>query len=239
MKRENADDVNVIAMSYLSKNPLLHMGMIVPIKRGTAQILYADENAVCLIETESDAYMLSASDHQASQRLIELIPPDEMVTFHQEFMLEYLKARMVYSSFLENYQAVYFSHAPLPVLSDLSVQALDISHFEMVQANYEVDVGAEYLEKRIEAGELFGGHVNTRLVGFVGIHAEGSIGLLQVFKGFRGKGYGAALTANMVNYQLSRGCMPFEQIGIENSASLAIARKLGFSTSPERVFWMF
>ena len=231
--------MNKTALKYLSKNPVLHMGMIVPIKRGTAQVLYANEDAVCLVETESGAYMLSASNYQTSVRLIEIVPPEEMVTFHQEFMLEDLRARVIYSTLLENYQAVYFSHEPLPVSSILSLQAFDMSHFETVLEHYDIDVGAEYLENRIKAGELFGGYVNSQLVGFAGIHAEGSIGLLQVFKDFRGKGYGAALAAHMVNYQLSRGCVPFEQIGVGNSVSLALARNLGFSISSERMFWLF
>ena len=232
-----------IALTYLNQNPLLHMGMIVPIKRGTAQIFYEGGEGVLLKEENSSAYMISVSTHKDGMRLMEMIPKDAecdaIVTFHQEFMQNDFKAKIRHTTFLENYQAVYFSENPLPILSGITIKALDIRHFELITENYDVDVGADYLRKRIEKNELFGGYERDELVGFAGIHAEGSIGLLKVFEQHRGKGYGKTLTAYMVNHQLACGITPFMQIGTDNAASLAVARGLNFAISKERVYWMF
>lgn len=226
-------------MDYLYQNPLLHMGMIVPIERGTAQILYAQDDGVCLIETKSGAYMLSASSPRSGKKMLEYIPREGVFTFHQTFMLDDFKKKVRYSTFLENYQAVYLSKKLLTVSSDIKIEPLDISYFEVVSEAYDIDIGSDYLKKRIEDGELFGGLEDGKLIGFIGIHVEGSIGMLKVFDRYLRKGYGTALTSYAINHQISQGITPFEQIGTDNKASLAIAQKLGFSISADKVYWLF
>jgi len=227
------------ALDYLSQNPLLHMGMIVPVKRGTAQILYAAGDGVCMVETKSGAYMLSVSSLETGRMLLERLPAEGLFSFHQDFMLEDFKNKIRHSTILENYQATYLSQKPLPDLCGIQIKSLDMSYFKVIMETYDVDVGEGYLKKRLEDGELFGGFVDADMVGFIGIHAEGSIGMLKVFDPFLGRGYGTALTSHAVNHQLSQGIVPFEQIGIDNEASLAIARKLGFSISEDKVYWLF
>ena len=228
------------ALEYLQLNPLMHMDMIVPIKRDTARILHASSEGVCLQETVSGAYMISVSSRELGRSLADLIPPyAEMVTFHQAHMMEDLKAKFNHFTMLENYQAVYFSDNPLPVSCDMEIKTLDTSHFPLLMENYDVDVGADYLQNRLACGALFGGYVNDSLVGYAGIHAEGSIGLLKVFEKYRKKGYGAALMSFMVNHQLNHGVIPFAQIDVDNTASLTLMRKLGFDVSCERVYWLF
>ena len=215
------------------------MGMIVPIKRGTAQVLYAAEDGVCLKEIKSGAYMISVSSYETGIRLMNLLPEEGLFSFHQTFMLDSFKDRVRFSTLMENYQAVYFSTDFLPVDCNIAIQPLTISDYEVVMQNYEVDVGTDYIMKRLEEGELFGCYINTVLTGFIGTHAEGSIGLLKVFNQHRRNGYGSALTAFMVNRQLSQGVVPFEQIDINNNSSLKLARKLGFTLSTDHVYWVF
>ncbi|NSB14708.1 hypothetical protein [Clostridium beijerinckii] len=52
------------AIKYLIKNPLLHMGMIEPIRRDTAEILYAEIDGVLIKEQESNAYMISVDNFE-------------------------------------------------------------------------------------------------------------------------------------------------------------------------------
>ena len=227
------------AMTYLSQAPLTHMDMIVPIKRNTAHILYAAKDGVCLKETKSGAYMLSAASHKTGTRLLDMLPYEGLFTFHQGFMLDDFKAKVRYKTFIENYQAVYFGKQLLPVMDNLSLKPLDSGHFGTIIRNYDVDVGEDYIRKLLAEGKLFGGFVESCLIGFVGIHAEGSIGLLKVFDQHLKKGYGATLLGHITNYQLTHGVTPFAQIGVDNVASLAVFRKLGFSISDDMVYWMF
>ena len=63
--------------------------------------------------------------------------------------------------------------------------------------------------------------------------------MLKVFDNHRRKGYGETLSRYMVNHQLSNDVVPYEQIGINNTASLLLAQKLGFTISTEKVYWLF
>ena len=57
-----------------------------------------------------------------------------------------------------------------------------------------------------------------RLCAFVGEHAEGSIGLLEVFEGSRRRGWGQALLAAKVAQQLDGGVVPWAEVWPENKA---------------------
>ena len=111
--------------------------------------------------------------------------------------------------------------------------------FDTLMANYDFDLGREYLIGRINAGEVFGGYINGDLIGFAGIHEEGSVGLLKVLEQFRSKGYAIALASYAANHQLSQGITPFIQISTENKPSQALAKKLGFTISKEHIYWLF
>ena len=223
----------------MSQNPLLHMDMIVPIRRGTAEILYAAEDGVCLRETKSGAYMVSVASDTTGIRLLEGLPQNELYTFHQPYMREAFQAKACDAELTENFQAVYFSKEPLPIADEVNIKPLHMGQFELVMEQYDVDMGPNYLRGRIAEGALFGGYVDGDIVGFIGTHAEGSIGMLKVFDQYCNRGYGTTLNSFMVNHQLAQGIVPFEQIKVGNQASLAVARKMGFSISTERVYWVF
>lgn len=88
------------------------------------------------------------------------------------------------------------------------------------------------LEGLVSTGDLLGGFESGGLVGFVGRHAEGSVGMLEVFPGHRRQGWGAALEAAAINLQLSRGEVPWLEVWPGNVASLALQRRLGLEVRP-------
>lgn len=49
------------AVTYLEENPLHHMDMLVPIRRGSAELIAANPRGVLLLERQSGAYMLTVS----------------------------------------------------------------------------------------------------------------------------------------------------------------------------------
>jgi len=214
------------------------MDMISPIKRGTAEVLHADEGGVLLYETKSGAYMMSVTTHEIGEVLLRNLPSDGLFVCHQDFMLDDFKAKMGQADILENYQGAYLGKELLKTPNNMDFQPLSMEDLAIVHANYDIDLGEEYLAGRIADGELFGGYENGEMIGFIGIHAEGSMGMLQVFDNHQGKGFGAGLYANVTNHQLNRGLVPFGQVNVNNSASLHIARKLGFSMGDHRVYWL-
>jgi len=232
-------DITRNALDYLSKDPLLSMGMIVPLQRNTATVLYAADDGVCLKESKSGAYMLSVACYEAGIKLLDLLPDSGLFTIHQEFLLDSVKKKVRYSTLLENYQAVYLPKDRLSDAGDLVIKPLNLSHFEIICESYDIDVGDDYLQDRLVNGDIFGGYSGDVLIGFVGIHAEGSIGLLKVFDKYLQRGYGKALIHFVVNHQLDNGITPFAQINVLNNKSLSLFRKIGFTISDGCVYWLF
>ena len=227
------------ALEYLQKDLLHNIGMIGPIKRGTAQILHVCDDGVMLRDRVSDAVMLSVSAYETGAMLLEQIPSAKLYLVHQGFMLDDLKAKVRLSDAHEDFTAVYLRGEPLPVRSDMSIVPLDVSALDLVQRNYGVKVGADYLRGRLEASALFGAFVEGELVGFGGEHEEGSLGMLVILEPYRRMGYAASLVGFGVNRQLERKLTPFSCIGVDNAASIEMHKKLGFTVSSERVWWIF
>ena len=86
---------------------------------------------------------------------------------------------------------------------------------------------------------MLGAFVDGECAGFVGFHAEGAIGMLEVLPRFRRRGIGEALLRGIVALALSRGQYAFAQVFTDNLPSLALQRKAGLAVSEEILYWLF
>ena len=83
------------------------------------------------------------------------------------------------------------------------------------------------------------GYDGERLIGFMGEHLEGSMGLLYVFPEYRHKGFGAALQRHLMARTMEEGFVPFGQVEKDNLASLRLQEKLGMTQSERLIVWMW
>lgn len=226
------------AIKYLTKNPLLHTGMFETIRRGTASILYADEDGVLLKEEKSNAYMLSVDNFDIGKELINSISECNLLLSHQEFMVDYIIDRFNLTKKLECFQAVYIAKTQLSIREELEIKQLDKCHVEIILEHYG-KLSKSELETILEDGNLFGAYKDGELLGFIGNHLEGSMGLLEIFPKFRRLGYATILESYMINHMLEKDLIPFAQVEVDNKSSLALHNKLGFSISKDSLFWMF
>lgn len=80
--------------------------------------------------------------------------------------------------------------------------------------------------------------IHDALAGFIGEHLEGSMGLLEVLPEYRSKGYGYKLETFLINHFLRLNVIPFCQVRINNSESLALQKKIGMEISELTTFWI-
>lgn len=123
---------------------------------------------------------------------------------------------------------------PLPVDAHHPIRALDESYLSQVGEEY-LPLGyatEDELRALLRVGKMLGAFDGERLVGFIGEHACGSLGMLQVLEPFRRRGWGRALMAAKVNEQLARGWTPWSETFPDNKASLSLQRSLGFRLTP-------
>lgn len=226
------------ALNYLTENSLLHMDMIEPIRRGTAQFLYADTDGVLLREQKSGAYMLSTINKEKSQELLDMISECKLIVLHQLDMIEDVVRKYNLKSQLVCVQAVYLNQNKPCVTEGIEIKPLELVYKDIILAHYD-KLSNNEIENLIESGLLYGGFKDGVLFGFVGNHLEGSIGLLEVFPRYRSRGYGRALENFIINHMLDKDLVPYAQIEIDNKKSMTLHQNFGFHISEDKLAWMY
>lgn len=226
------------ALNYLTENSLLHMDMIEPIRRGTAQFLYADTDGVLLREQKSGAYMLSTINKEKSQELLDMISECKLIVLHQLDMIEDVVRKYNLKSQLVCVQAVYLNQNKPGVTEGIEIKPLELIYKDIILAHYD-KLSNNEIENLIESGLLYGGFKDGVLFGFVGNHLEGSIGLLEVFPRYRSRGYGRALESFIINHMLVKDLVPYAQIEIDNKKSMTLHQNFGFHISEDKLAWMY
>lgn len=231
-----------IALDYLKKEKLLNIDMIESINRNTCNILYANTEAVLLLETSSDAYMLSTNNTDLAIKLTDKISKKALFVIHQQELFNIIKNKFNYVNYFECKQVAYLGKTPVDINTDnnIIIKELSNTHKKIVGSTYKSMEGdSDYTSYLIDENCMWGAFDNEELLGFIGIHCEGSIGLLEVFPQHRNKGIAQALQKHMINYTLSKKWIPFGQVFIDNKKSMNLQNKLGLSISEKSVFWLY
>lgn len=227
-------------MDYLKINPLLHMDMLESIRCGNAELLEVSEEGVLLYNPACGAYMMSAACPAAADRMIDSFKEPPIIVAHQSFYLDDLETKFGKKPNLICFQAVYLKKEPPPAAdAGFVIKKLDESHRGFIMLHYShADEVEDYLVERLRAGVVYGGYLQGQLVGFIGSHPEGSIGLLEVLPQFQRRGVARVLETFYIKLILQEGRTPFAQIEPGNTASFELHRKLGFGFSAQKIYWL-
>lgn len=253
-------ELDMECVKWLMKDKLLHMDMIELIRRGQAQILYFEKDGVLLRDKVSGLISVSVKTKETAKRVLEeyketILKQNENNTYwmfvsHHECINRVAEEIFPLRQVIRCKQAVYTRKEMLPVKKVtiplekengkkevlLEVRMLDLSHAPFVLENYESGNG-EYVTDRILHGCMYGAFADGELIGFAGIHMEGSIGMLKVLPEYRNLCVGSCLETYMINLLLEKGYTPFGQISVTNEASIALQNSLGLYFSKEYVYW--
>lgn len=237
-----------VCQELLSRDPVRYLDMTEAVRRGIGTVLYASPAAalvgiVCPEHPNTfDSYLMSCADLHAARLLCGLLPArdDFLLATHEDFYLPLLQERFGLRFFLAgaSFQAAYLG-GPLCSApeSALAVRQLTVDDLPQVAANYKLE-GEDYLRSLLAHGQLFGGFQGDAMIGFVGRHAEGSIGLLEIFPPYRRQGFATVLERYMINQELVLGHIPFGQVLTDNAPSMALQRSLGMTLSNGTICWL-
>lgn len=226
------------ALAYLERDPLSMMDMLEPVRRGQAEIKGVREDGVLLYDIPSKTYMLAAESRAAGDVLCAGVEEPYLFVAHDRENAEFFREKFGFGRAQECWPAAYLEKTPLPVPGDLDIRQLGQEHFPVVYEHYSTFSDADYVRDRIGEGVMHGAFRDGALMGFIGMHAEGSVGMLEVLPQYRRQGVAGALMACQVNWCLERGWVPFSQIYLGNDASRSLHRKMGFTISERTLFWV-
>lgn len=226
------------AREYLERDPLLYMDMLGPLDRGMVEVVSLREDGLLLYNGPGEAFMLAADSLEAGKALCAGVEAMEIATAHDGETGAFLRDQYHLPDLRGCTQAAYLEKEPLPVPPGFEIRPLGEEFFSLILENYHSFTDPEYIHKRIAAGVMYGAFQKGELLGFIGMHAEGSVGMLEVLPPYRRRGVALALMAAMANHCLERGWVPFSQIFDGNTASLELHRRLGWTLCPEKLYWV-
>jgi tRNA (guanine37-N1)-methyltransferase len=230
---------NHLIPPYLLADSLHHMDMVEAVRRDEAKIIYQNLDGVLIHHRTCGAYMMSARNAEASTHLISLMEKPEIMVVHQEFSKHQAQRKFSFTESMECFHAAYCKDSfPLLIPQTVTIKKMNGASIDLVMKHYTHIDDREYLEERLESGWFYGAFIDERLAGFVGVHGEGSIGMLLVLPEYRRKGIAHALLSFICNRFISQNMVPFAQIITTNTASLALFSKLGFSISQNPIWWL-
>lgn len=235
-------DITSRALTYLLREPNLHIDMTEAIYRGLADILYAEPDGVLLRlrapwNGSDFLYELSAATPERSTLLLEQLERTVPFVAHQEHTVAPLLAEQRYTV-QRCIQGQWPSFEPPVPDPAVEIWPLDLGDLPIVQANYALIQNPEELAQRITSGSMYGACVNDALAGFAGTHVEGTMGLLAVLEPYRRQGIGLALLRYLIRQELRRGHIPFCQIFDHNAPSLSLHQKAGMALHTQPIWWV-
>ena len=233
----------------LWKKKLLHMDMIEVIDRGTAELVYADGENICIHDKVSDTYFHTADSMEEGRKMISCVKEQTgdrigQLVLHQDFMVEPAKEEFDLYLSVACYQAVYTRREKLPVSKlyageeNLTIRPLTLAYMDQVLEHYKLVSDPDYIRQVIVSGSLFGAFLEEKLVGFVGWHKEGSMGMLEVFPEYQRRKLGKTLETYIVNLTLERGHTPYGQVVVGNERSMRLQEGMGMCFAKGLVYWM-
>ncbi len=223
------------ALAWLGRDTLSHTDMIEALRRGLGTVAAADEKGALLSVDEGNCGMLSCADAGTALRLLEGTSFPLLAIPQAEQATELCKA-LGMETWMRCRQAVYPGERP-PAFESADIRLLTEEHLDFLLANYRKE-DSEYLAWLLERRALFGLVREGQLAGFIGKHAEGSMGLLEVLPAFRRQGIASTLESFLIERELQAGNRPYCQVFVDNAASLALQRKLGLQLAEGLVIWL-
>ena len=218
----------------LAKKKRQNIHMMELLHRGLGEVVY-DKGMDILLKFEG-LYMLHAADETGARELLGKVPEGAMVITTQEFVRDLLEKEFGKTGFCKCSQAVCTRKEAFPVRYK-NIRQLDITYLDYIMENYSSS--EEHMKERLNAGVMYGAFEEDRIIGFIGMHSEGSMGMLFVEEEYRHKGVGASLESYLINVQISNGFTPYCHIIEGNEKSLALQEKLGLYLADTPLWWIW
>jgi len=189
-----------------------YLGLDRVLKRGSGEIIAEQEDALLIRDRVSGGWLLACENTAAGRRLLDRqIGPECRLLMVSDYALGQEAFRKYgFAEKLECYQVAYYGEKPAAD-TGISVRTAGKEDLPVLIENYRL-ISPEELEQVVARKSMLLGYSRDQLIGFIGEHLEGSMGILYVLPEFRHKGFGTALQLHCMAKTMDEGLIPFGQV---------------------------
>ena len=207
--------------------------------QGKVELLYVRDNVVAGVHVDTGVVMVCLDTAEEGREVLPFLPKDCRLLLHNcEEFVPIVQEHLGLEAGEPCYQSVYTQKVSLPV-AHKDIRPYPLEELDFAVANYGGEEEREYLRDRICKKDFFAAYEGDKIVGFSGVHAGGSLGLLYVDPGYRRGSVGSSLASYLVNLSLARGGLPYAHIRVHNEPSLKMQEKMGLYVGKKKIFWMY
>lgn len=212
-----------------------YIDMIEPLKTGLAEAVHVSDAGV-LVAFKNNTVFSALFDDRKAEELFTRIPSSiEVVESHEKAFDEVLE-REGFEVVTPCFLYAYLESDSVKV-ADREFFLLDESYVEEVADTYHLLTDRAYILDRLAEQSILGVRQNGKLAGFIGTHAEGAMGLLEIFPSFRRQHLAFDLEGEYINRLCEKGRVPYCNVIVDNKASIALQEKLGLEVVSETADW--
>lgn len=224
------DSTRQAAVRFLERDHMWHVDMLEALRRDRGQVVYFEGDTVLVQRRETPGfYLLTAGSPEAAEAAFQGRPAPRLVTARGPGVPEMLRDRFGLQLSDPCCNAAYLKGEKLSWdCPGLIIRPYRVEELPAFLAHYDIEDEAE-ARAHIEKGELFAGEYEGELAGFIGLHDDGSMGLLEVFPEYRKLGIGRALEIFLIDFCLDRGWIPYGQVFFDNEKSFSLQSHLGMT----------
>lgn len=223
----------------LMREPLLSANIRNSLLRGTGEVLEDSEEGIFVYEPLGHVYFLMAETETGKRWLMAHEDREyDLIVLYDDALIAFAGERygMEYD---EKCKQVVWTRPEPPVRDrQLTLRPAAEADFELCRSIYHGSSDAD-LHGSLSAGTVLLGFWGDTLIGMVGMHTEGSMGMLEVLPAYRRRGFGTELEKALIERQLSLGLIPYGQVYLSNAASFALQASLGMECSEGTLMWMW
>lgn len=206
-----------------------------------ANVLHADKDGLLLTYNGIDM-LYGTQNEEAAKRILSVLPHTDMIVCSSQAEVNAIKE--VYPQIKTSkpcYQVRYENAVAFPLAGGAVIKPMlpTQENFNLIYSTYTLHYSLAEIEKLVAQKTFLCCELGGEIVGYIGKHEEGSIGLLEVFPSARGKGVGSALLCAAVKSALERGEIAYSNIVENNEASLKLHARLGYYPSKKLIFWCY
>lgn len=220
-------------LDYISDNPYLYSDLNYTLTTNPYNIVYASKDGFIVEDLKVKTVYISfknekiAKEELKNKRFVEYLA-------YEDYVYKIMNDKPYFAFNIYYYQ----SRKKIDINKEFEFSLLRDKDLQYFLNHYDV-YNEEELSEEIKGKRIYGLYVENRIIGFIGIHKEGSIGLLYIDENYRHQGYGYCLEASLINKLIDEDKPIWCEINTNNKNSILLNGKLGFSKISEKeIFWI-